>query len=227
MRSIKSSGLVLTAMAILAMTVGASVAFGASEYKTSGSFPVTFTGKSSKASRFESTGKNYVECEKSSSKGEVKSAKEALATVTYEGKCKVEGVFKGSCEEPIVTKVLKVEPGDKLGPATGGSKVGVLFKPAEGELLAEPTCEGHKLPVKGQLVCENPKPGVSSTSGSVVCKKTGPGTQEFTEIEVFGTKLTKQELKAEATVLGFKITEKDAQETSEELTYSKAVEQTS
>jgi hypothetical protein len=208
-------------VAVFAMSVGASAAFGASEFKTE-KFPVTFTGTGGIA-KFESTGKEFVECEKSKSKGEVKGALEAKVTVEYSGKCHAEGPkLKATCSEPIVTKELKVQPGDEIGKVGAGKEPGQLFTPKEGAVVAEPKCL-VTIKVKGSLVCASPTAGKLSTSGETACKETAAGAQEFTAIKI-GTEARKTGLALVAEA-PFVETEKEAQITTEKLTFSAAVEQ--
>jgi len=211
-------GLVAVA-ALLVTAVGASSAFGFSEWLgVGGANPagITIKGAGGKAF-FESAGKNKIECEKSESTGEFKGVKEASALVKYKGKCEISGKLNGKCNEPIETTELIALPGTIAAAASGR---GALFLPASGAVMAKPVCAGVTITVEGGLVCETEPAKKLSLNGKVICRETAAGVQQFTEIEV-GGKNEKDELIANAIFTK----EKDAQVTTETLTYNKEVEQ--
>jgi hypothetical protein len=212
-------------VAVFAMSVGASAAIGhPSAFKT-GTFPVTFTGKGGVA-KFESAGGSKIECKESKSKGEVKGELEASVTIEYKGSCAISGILKGTCVEPIKTSELLAQPGDELSAAGTELPAGQKFtsKAKAGGLIAEPECAGTKIKVEGNLVCENPEPNKLQTTGKVVCAQVKAGEQKFTAIKI-GTKARETKLELVATAIFLK--EKDAQTTTEELTFTAPVEQTS
>lgn len=215
-----------TVVALLVMATGASAAFGFSEFKTN-KWPVSVTGKGG-ALTLEAEGGGKVTCEKSSMAGMFTSFTLLKIALTLSGKCEVKDTLFGefpTCTEPIKSEELDLSPGE----ISGGSKRGLLFKPASGEVVAKLECHGQKFTtkatVKGALVCENPHPGKLSTTLEIVCADAAPAEQLYTSINVGGTLLSKQELKAEATDL-LKITEKDALATTEVVTFGAEVEQT-
>src|ERR1041385_155000 len=176
-----------TMAALLVTAVGASVAFGFSEWLTTGGANpkgIKITGKGGTAF-FEGTGKDRIECEKSESSGEFKSVLQASLLVKYKGKCEISGKLHGKCNEPIETELLIAEPGTI---AAAGSGRGALFLPAEGTVMAEPVCAGVTITVQGGLVCETKPIGELSLSSEVNCRETSAGVQQFNEIEVDGVK---------------------------------------
>jgi hypothetical protein len=212
------------AAALLAMAVGAS-AYASAGFKThSGTFPVEFLGEGG-AYRFESAGKDTVTCENSHSKGSIVSSTLAKVTITYLNKCELKGIISETCPT-ITTKELLITPLDALN---GGAKLGWLFVPRSGTELANFTCTGSgktNVKITKAVVCESTPGGVMVTKGQVICRKgSSAGEQQFTS----GTSPTGAvlvgTLTAEATLGFFKITEKDSQETTENVTYKEAVEQ--
>lgn len=230
---IKTLGLALVAMAV--MVVGASAAFGASEFKAKGGgnpAGITFTGSGNTAT-FETETKATVTCEKSKSTGKVLSSKEAEVTITYEGKCKLAGAAagNGSCSnvtgtENIKTETLKGKPGTV--PNAAGTKRGLLITGNTKGELAKFTCQGGvTITVTGAVVCESTPVKTLSLTGKVICAKGAKaGEQLFTEIEVEGKQETGKFLEAEGKVGFIKFLEKDSQVTTETLTYSAEIEQT-
>jgi hypothetical protein len=207
-------------VALLVTAIGASAAFGLSEWLAAGGASpagIKITGKGGTAV-FESTGKNKIECEKSESSGEFKGVFEASALVKYKGNCKISGKLNGNCNEPIETESLIALPGTI---AAAGSGRGLLLLPASGTVMAKPVCAGITITVEGGVVCETKPIGKLSTSGEVNCRETAAGVQQFKEIEV-NDKNEKDELIANAIFTK----ENDAQVTVETLTYSSEVEQT-
>jgi hypothetical protein len=230
MGRIRIVGLALVAVFALS-AVAASAAFAGSEFLAKGGANpagITFKGTGGKAF-FESEGGNKVVCEKSESTGKFESALEARVTVTYSGECKLEGTLKNKCPT-IKTKELKVIPGSKVGANETRLEV---FLPVSGETLAEFSCEGTEIKVTGGVICKNNKPALG-LKGEVECKELPEaekklGLQEFKEAlswEGAEEKDIKDELKATATLGFIKITEDDAQNTTEALTFSAEVEQT-
>lgn len=216
---------VLTLAATAAMLVaamGATSAYAKPEFKTNGSFPVSFLGEGLGKATFLSEKLNSVTCNDSHSKGEVLSSTDATVTITYLGDCLLKGSLNNSCPT-ITTNELLLTP---LSNLNGGTKLGVLVLPKTGTEIAKFTCEGNEIKVKGGVICEGTPGGKLVTSSKTVCKEgTTHGSQEFTSGEgptgaIFTTSLT-----AESTVIFFKITEKDAQTTTEDVTYTKEVEQ--
>jgi hypothetical protein len=228
----------LTLVAMLVMAVGASSAF-ASEFTLEGGGSiagVTFSGVGTIPPEFETSGGAKVTCEKSESTGKVLNSKEAETVATFtestgKKECEINGGLAGhaTCGKSIVTEKLTIEPVEIGGT---GSKRGVVLsnKKEEKGVMAKFTCTGTvgNVVVKGRLVCESKGANVGNNTvyenkGEVVCEKgTKAGEQLFTKItnssEVF-------ELKAEAGTI-FKLTEKDAQITTEKLMYSANVKQT-
>ncbi len=218
---------VLALAAAAAMLV--AVAAGASEWKTT-KFPVSFNGSGLGLYKFESEHLNVVSCEKSKTEGSFESSTSEKVTITHEGKCelKVESPLKFSEACPtITTKELNVKPISKLN---GGTKTGLLFSAVSGP-IAEFTCTGSNktaLKITGSVLCESNPIGKLSTTSTITCKKGAKhDEQEFTsgENEQTKTKVT-DGLTAESTLGIFKITEKDSQETTEDVTYSAEIEQT-
>jgi hypothetical protein len=229
-------------VAVFAMSaVVASAAF-ASEFTVESGHTLagtTFTG-SGTAPKFETSGGAVVSCETSKSTGTVKGSKEAETTVTYAGKCEINGgsAGTGTCtnvtgKQEIITEKLTIEPVE-IAAGTGVSEPterGVLItnKKEEKGMLSKFECTGNagKVEVKGRLVCESRGKNVKNTNvfenkGEVVCAKgSKAGEQLYTKIT--GSSET-FEMKATASI--FKITEKDAQITTEQLTYSQNVKQT-
>jgi hypothetical protein len=213
--------------AMLVAAVGTSAA-GASEFKTTGA--PTFLGEGLGAATFLSSGLNVVTCEKSHSKGSIENSSLAKVIVTYFGKCELHAEtplkFTEACPT-ITTKELDIKPISKLN---GGTKTGLLFAALSGT-IATFTCTGsNKVEVKvtGSVLCESTPIGKLSFTGKVICKKGAKhGEQEFTSGENTQQKHTvTDELMAESTLGIFKTSEKDSQETTEDVTYSAEVEQT-
>lgn len=227
---IKTVGLVLVAaLAVGAVVASSAFAGGTSKWEpeAGGIAGVTFTGTGG-AATFESANKATITCEKSESKGKFLSATEAEATVKYLGKCESHNtpfkIGEGICENAaakeaaaIQTETLKAEPGDELNK---GAEVGILFTPkaAGSTKIAEFTCKGTKIEVTGGVVCKIPAEKVNKfeAEGEIICKKVAgkPGEQEFVKIVLAGPKEVEFSLTASAV-----FTEKDAQETTEKLTY--------
>src|SRR6266850_5279563 len=211
--------------ALLVTAMGASAAFGFSEWLAAGGANpngITITGKGG-AARFESKGGNVIKCEESASTGTFKGTTEASTVVEYTKNCKISGTLNGACTEPIKTETLTALPGTI---ATAASGRGLLLLPAAGTVMAKVTCAGTKITVEGGVVCESEPVKKLSTTGKVICKEKlnakgeeEKGVQQFTEIEV-GGKNEKDELIANAIF----IKEKDAQVTTETLTFSKEIE---
>jgi hypothetical protein len=228
MTRIRIVGLALVATFALSAVV-ASAAFAGSEFLAEGGANpagITVKGKGGKA-KFESAGGATVTCNKSESTGTFKSPLEARATVKYSGECKLtSSLANSSCAEPIATKELKILPGSKVG--TNATRLEV-FLPVTGEAMAEFTCGSVKVKVTGGVICKNNKFALSLT-GEVECKEgANLGEQEFNEALSWEGEVQadiKDSLEAESTLGIFKLLEKDAQTTTEELTFSKKVEQT-
>lgn len=220
-KGVMGAGLMVVVAALLVMAVGASAAFARSEFKWTKT-PLSFTGKAG-AVTLESESGAVVTCEKSSSVGDLGSATKLEMGVTYEGNCKLvdtNGAINESCPT-TTTKELVVEPGEKLG---GGTKVGLYFKPASGDVIAEFHCGSAEVKVMGSFACESTPIGTIVTNLGVLCQKTGSGEQEFKTIEIDG-KTVNAELKMESTGI-FKVVEKVALVSTETLTFSSEIEQT-
>ncbi|HEV3094422.1 MAG TPA: hypothetical protein VGY30_07895 [Solirubrobacteraceae bacterium] len=207
----------LALVAALALSVAAVAGASADEFKTSGSFPVTISGSGGTAT-FETSGGETVTCEKSSSTGSIESSSKSKVTVTYSstGECQGKGslIGNGGCGKTITTKELSAEPGD-----VSLTKEGLRFSPSSGSVFATVKCPKLTFEVEGHLVCEDE--AGPSTTGHVFCKGTA-GKQEFTAIEEVGptnAKFTGQELSALSFI-------KEAQITTETLTYGASVSQT-
>jgi hypothetical protein len=219
------------AAAMLVAAMGTSAA-GASEFKSAGGFPVTFLGEGVGRSTFLSENLNLVTCENSHAKGSVENSKLATTTITYLTKCELHSVsptqFNEACPT-ITTNKLDVVPLSKLN---GGALTGVLVLPFTGSELASFTCTGSNkvnVKVKGSVICESTPIGPPEvTKGEVICRPgTVHGTQQFSSGTAPAGNTVSSGLIAESTLSIFKITEKDSQTTTEQLTYSKAIEQTS
>jgi len=220
---------VLALAAAAAMLVAAMA--GASEFKTA-KFPVSFHSLGLGLSTFQSENNNTVVCHHSLATGTLESATSAKATVTYSVGCelKAESPLKFSEACPtITTKELNIKPIAKLN---GGTKTGLLFSAATaGATIATFTCSGSnktEVKVTGSVLCESNPIGKLSSTGTITCKKGAKaGEQEFTSGENEQSKTTvKDGLTAESTLGIFKVTEKDSQETTEDVTYGAEVEQT-
>jgi hypothetical protein len=227
-RMIGVLALAAAAAMLVVAAVGTSAASAAAGFKThSGSFPVEFLGEGLGVSTFESSGKNTVTCENSHSKGKVLSGTLASVTITYLNKCELKGTVTEACPT-ITTKELLLTPLSNLNPGST-TKLGLLVLAKSG-VIAEFTCTGSGktvVKVTGAVVCESTPGGVEVTQGKVICKKgSKAGEQEFTS----GTGPTGATLggtlTAEATLGFFKLSEKDSQTTTEDVTYKEAVEQT-
>lgn len=218
-------GMAAVVAVLLVMVVGASAAF-ASEWKAT-SWPISFEGKGG-AVTLEAENGNKLTCEASRMGGSFESFTRLKVTLTYSGNCELKSVTPLKIEEgcsTITTKELAVQPGDKLN---GGTKAGLSFSPASGEVVAEFTCSGSdkvKGTVKGGFVCESTPIGTPVTKSEIICKQTSAGKQEFTSIVLAG-KLTEETLKAESSLSVFKISEKTALSMTESVTWSTPVEQT-
>jgi hypothetical protein len=235
MKRIRIVGLAL--VAVFAMGVSTSAAFGAGSEFQAGTGKeakgTTFTGSGGVAT-FQATGGSKITCEKSTSSGEIEGPFKAHVTVTYTGKCKLEGENAGECEKgEVKTEPLTVQPGDDIGGGGLGKEAGLRFSPKSGTVLAKPKCGALKvtIEVKGHLVCETKEAGILKETGEAVCaekenakKEVEKGIQKFTQISIEGgAPLTGQELTATAP---FKETEKEAQITTEKLKFSQPIKQT-
>lgn len=222
--------------ALLVMAVGASAAFGASEFKAA-KFPVSFTG-SGGAARFESDGSgfggtpNVITCEKSKSSGSVVGKSEAKVIVTYEegtGKkeCEIKGSANGKCGKTIKTEELKVHP-EEIGGT--GTKRGLLFTSTlASKVLAVVHCPGvfgaEEVKVEGELICESSPVKTPTTTGTVTCKEEESGGKEVPGEQLFTT-ITGSSTEHLMKATGPFTNEEDAQVTTEMLTYKENVEQT-
>jgi hypothetical protein len=220
MKRIRIVGFALVVVALCA--VGVSAAFGAtSEWLTkAGGSPagVKFTGLGVGLSFFEGTGGNIVECNASESSGEFLSSTDADVIVKYSTGCLLMGLIESECPT-ITTQELLVTPGSADLSKTLRL---VQFLPVSGSLVAGFTCGSTPIVVLGGAICHVPKFELS-TKGEVVCHQVAAGQQEFTLIVVNETLLT-DSLTAIAESI-FTITEADAQNTTEVLTFSTEVEQ--
>src|SRR6266850_4863350 len=125
--------------ALLVTAMGASAAFGFSEWLAAGGANpngITITGKGG-AARFESRGGTVIKCDESASTGTFKGTTDASTVVEYKKNCKISGVLNGACNEPIKTEQLIALPGTI---ATAKNGRGVLLSPAAGEVMAKLTC---------------------------------------------------------------------------------------
>jgi hypothetical protein len=215
--------------AMLVAAVGASPA-GASEWKTSGRFPVNFLGEGLGLSTFQSTNNNLVICHNSHTRGEIKSATLVKVTITYLTGCELIAKspisFKEACPT-ITTKELDVEP---LSNLNGGGKTGLLVLPAMRTVLTSFTCTGVnkvKVEVRGSVICESTPIGVLVLQSKVIYKKQGneAGVQEFTTGTLPEGKTVTAGLTMESTLDIFKATEKDSLETTRDVIYNEPVEQ--
>jgi hypothetical protein len=222
----------LAVVAIIAMAVGASAAFGFSEFKfaSGGKFPINFHGVNAIGglATFTTEKGATIMCKDSLTNGAVESSTAAKFTATYTGDCLLQNtppkVGEGACTEPIKTEELKAEPIT----LSNGNKRGLLIQPAKaGGIVAQFTCGSVKVKVEGGVICEDePNTGKPATTGKVICSQgSKTGEQEFTSGEALGGTVSGISLTAEATDL-FTFTEKDSQATKEEVSYSAAIEQT-
>ncbi len=136
-------------------------------------------------------------CEKSSTTGEILN-KTPLAdniAITFTGKCKesIAGGTASSCTEPITVKPARGEIG-----LAAKEEVGIVLKPynSAGEFV-ETTCGSNKTTVDGEIIglypeTKNYNKLEKSAEQAFNAKGT---TQEPTEIELLGVKMTKVELK--------------------------------
>lgn len=217
--------LVLAAAAAMLLASAA----GASEFKAN-KFPVEFKGTGLGLNLFQSANNNLVMCNKSSSTGSVTSATLAKVIVTYEG-CELKAVSPITVNEAcptITTKELDIKPISKLNK---GEKTGLLLSALAGGNIAEFTCSGGdkvNVKVSGSILCESTPIEKAVTEGMISCKKKAGvnGEQEFTEYENSAKETIKDGLTAESTLSIFKVSEKDSQETLEDVVYKEAVEQT-
>ncbi len=229
-RRLGVSGL-LAVVAMIVMAVGASAAFGFSEFKfaSGGKFPITFHGVGGLAT-FTSEKGTTVMCKNSLSSGSVETSAKAKLTVTYSGDCLIRNtplkVSEGACTEPIKTEELQAAPITITGMLS--SNRGLLILPATaGGPVAKFTCGSIKVTVTGGVICEDePNTGKPATTGKVTCAQgTTNGAQLYTSGESLGKTVSGISLTAEATDV-FTFTEKDSQATEEAVTYSAAIEQT-
>lgn len=211
-------GVMAAVVAMLAMAVVASAAFGSSEFKTSGAFPVTIKGKGGRVT-LEAEHGDSLSCEKSSLAGSITGPKTVTATLTFAGKCELKGTVTATCPT-LVTKELNGEPGENLGgPVVGKTtKDGLLFT-ATTEPIAEYTCGSTTYKFVGGFICESRPIGRMAKTGTLVCQQTSAGEQEFTSIEI-GGKVFEAGLKAESALGFFKLNEKLALSMTEELTFT-------
>jgi hypothetical protein len=226
MKRIRIVGLALVAVFALS-AVAASAAFAGSEFLAESSVSpagITINGKGGKA-KFGFNG-FIVVCNKSESIGTFKSTLEATALAKYSGECKfTSSLANSNCTEPIETKELKVLAGSKVG--TNSTRLEV-FLPVTGETMTEITCGSVKVKVTGGVICKNNKFALSLT-GEVECKQAGSGEQEFTEALSWegGTEADiKDSLEGELSIGILTQKGKGVLTTTEELTFSKKVEQT-
>lgn len=209
-------GIVAAVVAMLAMSVGASAAFGYSEFKVNKTFPVAITGEGGQAQLV--SGDNVITCEHTASNWKLGSPTSITGSITYSGKCELKGKISGSCTEPIQTEELTVQPGT-IG---GGSDRGLLFTSSDG-VVAKLTCDHISFKVEGELVCESRGfVGKLAAKGEFVCSEKKneasepiPGEQMFTTISVTGVEKLKQEL----TAGGVFTNEKVAEVMTEQLTF--------
>jgi hypothetical protein len=224
----------LAVVAMIVMAVGASAAFGFSEFKpgTGGKFPIAFHGLGGLAT-FTSAEGTTITCHHSLTSGEVLSSTLADLKAKYTSDCLIEntplGVEEGAeCGgSKIETNALDVKPITITGHLS--SNRGLLIQPAtSGGAIAKFSCGGIAVEVKGGVICEDvPNTGKPSTSGLVTCAQNGTknGEQLYTSGEVLGTNVSKVSLTAEAKDI-FTFTEKDSQATEETVTYAEPIEQT-
>jgi hypothetical protein len=220
--------LALAAAAMLVAAAGGTSAASASEWKTR-EFPVEFLGEGLGLSTLLSEHLASVTCEHSHTKGSVESATLAKVIIIYLTNCELNAEspikFKEACPT-ITTKELDVKPLSKLN---GGTKTGMLVTPVSGA-FAEFTCTGSnkiQVIVKGSVIGESTPVGKLVIESEIIYKK-GPthGSQEFTTGTLPGGQSVTAGLTAESTLGIFKISEKDSLETTRDLTYNVAVEQT-
>jgi hypothetical protein len=222
--------LAAAAVMLVAASVGTSAA-GASTFRSqSGSFPVSFLGEGLGEPTFLSEKLNSVKCHKSHSSGSVEGTSLAKVLIEYLVGCELDAEsplkFKETCPN-IMTKELFIRPLSKVGGA--GTLTGVLVTATSGN-IAEFTCTGSNktnIKVSGSVICESSPVGKLVTVGQIICKAgAAHGSQELTKGELPSGATVIAGLTAESTLGIFKITEKDSQTTTEDVTYKEAVEQT-
>jgi hypothetical protein len=221
----------LTAVAaLLAMAVCAAAA-GASTFRSqSGSFPVSFLGEGLGEPTFLSEKLNSVKCHNSHSSGSVEGTSLAKVLILYLTGCELNAEsplkFKETCPS-IMTKELFIRPLSKVGGT--GTTTGVLVTATSGN-IAEFTCTGSNkasVKVSGSVICESSPVGKLVTQGKIICKAGAThGSQELTKGELPSGASVTAGLTAESTLGIFKVTEKDSQTATEDVTYKEAVEQT-
>jgi hypothetical protein len=225
MKRIRIVGLCLVAVFALS-AVAASAAFGAesaflNSKKEGPTSSTTSKGKGVGVSFFEGSGGGKVECEKSASEGHFVGELEARVTkLEYSGNCKLTSSIANESCPTIKINELKVLPGTEVG----NEKVRLeVFLPVSGSVMTEFTCGSVKVKVTGGVVCQNKNPKLGLKT-EIECKGS-KGVQEFTKAIVNGKEET-DSLEAESSLSIFKLKEKDAQNTTEEVTSSAEVEQT-
>lgn len=216
----------LALVGVFAVSAVAAVSASATEFKTA-SFPVTFTG-SGGPGELTTKGHKPIKCEASSSSGSVKNNILVEKVVVKYTKCTLVEVVTLSCgnngsKENITTKEIAAAPVDLGGLNT--APVGLQLKPAAGTLFAEFVCESgfvkEVVKVTGEVLCESKGESVGklATKGELVCKQKAAGEQEFEKANGGSTiiKLTSE-------VKG--VSEPAAINTTEKLTFSANIEQT-
>lgn len=150
-----------------------------------------------------------VECEKALVHGFILNASPLahLKAIVFHGKCvqKVNGGINETCNEPIETKTILAE----LGLISSTTKtVAVLLAPDDGTTeFAKFTCGLNTTTVRGAIVGEIPALNAARESQYNVERETlevifatspaGSDKQAITEIELLGTQMKGNELKAE------------------------------
>lgn len=219
--------------AMLVAAMGASSAYAKPEFKTKGTFPVSFLGEGLGLSTFLSEGLNSVTCHNSHSSGSVLNSTLAKVTILYLTGCELTvekeplgGKFKESCPD-VKTNELLITP---LSNLNLGKALGLLVVPRSGTLFTKFECKGHsnvEINVFGAVVCESTPGGVLVEEGQVICRAGAKhGEQQFTSGEgPEGSTMLGGSLTAESKASIFKFKEPDSQVTTEDVKYSTLVEQ--
>lgn len=172
-------------LAVVAMTMAASTAFGYSEFKvgSGGKFPITFHGLGG-LTTFTSEKGTTIMCSHSLTSGTILSSTLVDVKTKYSGDCLIEKTplkFEegAECSSTIETEELNAEPITITGHLS--SNRGVLILPGKsGGSIAKFSCGKVAVTVKGALICEDePNTGKPSTTSHVVCAQTAKTANSY------------------------------------------------
>lgn len=226
-RNTRIWGLALVAMLAFSAMAAASASGAEPEVKAA-KFPVPFTSTSGKGT-LETKGGSKVTCESDTNKGEIlDKAGNSKVTVTFK-KCttKVLGITvsctsSGQETGTIVTKPLK----DRIRYINHTTKeVGDVLSPETGELLAEFTCAGVTIKVRGSVIGKIPagKFEEPESSGSLEFKQSG-GVQNPREYEEEVGGVFKKVVAHLETSTGGGAFEESGEETTDTITFAEAIQ---